>query len=253
LADAIANRTKNKTEQFSPRVGLTYQPWSWLSIYGNYSESLGNANSVVDVNNNLLPPETAQQHEFGFKTAFLDNRLTTNFAYYHLTKQNVAFQVPGRSYSELIDGARSEGIEFDISGQPLEGWNLIASYAYTDTKIMDNSEQNGNRLPNAPRHAGSFWTTYDLPWQTVRGLTVGAGAYIQSDKAGDRLDTFKLPGWVRMDAMLKYQLPIANSKTSFQFNVENLLDKQYYSAAGGSLSVVPGQPRTFMGSVKVEF
>nr|WP_269454864.1 TonB-dependent receptor [Methylomonas methanica] len=39
-----------------------------------------------------------------------------------------------------------------------------------------------------------------------------------------------------------------------QFNIENLLDHQYYVATDNSNTfITPGAPRTFMGSVKVEF
>jgi len=45
LADAEANESEAEDQAFSPRVGLVYQPWPWLSLYGNYVESLGAANS----------------------------------------------------------------------------------------------------------------------------------------------------------------------------------------------------------------
>jgi iron complex outermembrane receptor protein len=65
-----------------------------------------------------------------------------------------------------------------------------------------------------------------------------------------------LPGYGRLDALVKYRLPnITKAKTTLQFNIENLLDHKYYaSTVGWSPAFVnPGQPRTFMGSIKVEF
>lgn len=55
--------------------------------------------------------------------------------------------------------------------------------------------------------------------------------------------------------MIKYQLPFTQkSKTTLQLNVENLLDHEYYAASSGNQFFVnPGAPRTFIGSVKVEF
>lgn len=255
-ADAKANQSKSKNEQFSPRVGILYQPWHWLSAYGNYVESLGSANGAVDQSGQLLDPETAQQFEIGFKTSLFDDRLTGTLAYYHLTKQNIAVPVPGTSYSELIGSARSQGIEVDVSGQIAEGLNLIASYAYTDAIVKQGvtDAENGRRLWNIPRNAASLWATYDFPYPEVRGLTVGAGAFMQDQKEGDRDNNFQLPGWVRVDAMLRYRLPLPKSKLSLQFNVENLLDHQYYAASGnGLLGINPGQPRTYMGSIKMEF
>jgi len=57
-----------------------------------------------------------------------------------------------------------------------------------------------------------------------------------------------------VDMLVKYQLPIPKAKTTLQFNIDNLLDHQYYTATlGDRFTVNVGQPRRFMGSVKVEF
>lgn len=258
-AVAAANRRTNNSERFSPRVGLLYQPWQWLSLYGNYVESLGNANSGTDASGNVFAPEIAEQFEIGFKTAFFDNRLISSFAFYHLNKSNILVSVAGKPFSELVDGARSQGVEIDVSGQVTAGLNLIATYAYTDAIILQGKDflgnvLDGNRLWNVPRNAGSLWAKYDMQDEALRGLSLGAGVYLQDQKEGDRLNDYQLPGWARVDAMLKYRLPIAKAKTTLQFNVENLLDRDYYSATlGDRFSVNVGQPRTFMGSVKVEF
>jgi iron complex outermembrane receptor protein len=131
--------------------------------------------------------------------------------------------------------------------------NLIATYAYTDAVILSGNNA-GNRLWNVPRNAGSFWAKYDIQKDTLRGLSFGAGVYFQDQREGDNANSFELPGYGRVDALVKYQLPIIRAKTTLQFNVENLLDHQYYAATDNSNTfILPGAPRTFIGSVKVEF
>ncbi|PPD48681.1 MAG: TonB-dependent siderophore receptor [Methylobacter sp.] len=252
---AYANRKTTNDEGFSPRVGVLYQPWHWLSLYGNYVESMGSANGATDINNKRLDPIMGEQYEAGFKTAFFDDRLISSVAFYQLTKKNMAVGVPGKPYSEAIGEARSQGVEIDISGQVTEGLSLIGSYAYTDAVVLRADFNEGKQLWNVPRNAGSLWAKYDLQQAALRGLSVGAGAYFQDTKQGDNANTFQLPGWGRIDALVKYSLPIAKTKTTLQFNIENLLDHQYYMAsqAFGTTFINPGQPRTFMGSVKVEF
>jgi len=252
--DAAANRTELNNERFSPRVGVLYRAWDWLSLYGNYVESLGSANSAFDINGKLLEPETGEQYEVGFKTAFFDERLTSSVAFYQLTKQNMAVGVLGTPYSVAIGEARSQGVEIDISGQVTDGLSLIASYAYTDASVTKGDNE-GKRLWNVPRNAGSLWAKYDLQQEAVRGLSVGAGVYFQDQREGDIANDFQLPGYGRLDALVKYQLPLAKAKTTLQFNIENLLDHQYYASSSpfNKNFVNPGQPRTFMGSVKVEF
>jgi iron complex outermembrane receptor protein len=254
LADAKASETGISNQRFSPRVGLLYQPWNWLSLYGNYVESLGAANTARDASGQILQPETAKQYEAGFKTEFFDKRLISSVAFYQLTKQNMAVAMVGTPFSQAIGEARSRGVEIDVTGRVTDGLSLIGTYAYTDASILKGTNA-GNRLWNVPRNAGSLWAKYDLQQEAVRGLSVGAGVYFQSQKEGDTANSFELPGYGRLDALVKYQLPITKTKTTLQFNVENLLDHRYYaSTVGWSPAFVnPGAPRTFMGSVKVEF
>lgn len=239
-------------ERFSPRVGLVYQPWEWLSFYGNYVESLGRENTGVSADGTLFPPETTEQYEVGFKTEFLDNRLTSTVAFYHLTKQNVRIPIAGTPFSETIGEARSQGIEVDVAGEVTEGLSLIATYAFTDARILKGRNQ-GSHLFNVPEHSGSLWAKYDMQQAPLRGLSLGAGLFLLGQREGDNGNTFQLPGYGRVDALVKYQLPVASSKLSLQFNVENLLDHRYYVAASGRASVNPGASRTFIGSVRVEF
>ncbi len=253
LADARANFQEADDERFSPRVGLVYQPWDWLSLYGNYVESLGSPFGSAFSDGTPLPSETAEQYEVGFKTEFLEERLTSTVAFYHLTKQNIPVPIPGTPFSEVIGEARSRGIEVDIAGEVTEGLSLIATYAYTDAEITKDVNNQGNRLFNVPRHSGSLWAKYDMQQAPLRGLSLGAGVYLLGQREGDNGNTFQLPGYGRVDALVKYQLPLASSKLSLQFNVENLLDHRYYVAAGGRTSVNPGASRTFIGSIRLEF
>ncbi len=253
VADAAANLRGVDNQQFSPRVGLLYQPWAWLSLYGNFVESLGSSNTATGVGGTVLGPETAEQYEAGFKTEFFDKRLISSVAFYQLTKKNMTVPIAGTAFSEAVGEARSQGVEMDVTGKVTDAVSLIATYAYTDASILKGTNE-GKRLWNVPRNAGSFWAKYDFQQAAVRGLSVGTGVYFQSQREGDAANTFELPGYGRLDALVKYKLPIAKAKTTLQFNVENLLDHQYYVSTSNSNTFInPGSPRTFMGSVKVEF
>ena len=50
---------------------------------------------------------------------------------------------------------------------------------------------------------------------------------------------------------------VGKSKITAQFNVNNLLDKQYYTGGsfgvGSAIYATFGMPRTFMGSIGVQF
>ena len=68
-------------------------------------------------------------------------------------------------FSEQVGEQRSRGIELDVTGEILPGWNIVASYAHTDATVTnDNSvpSNDGNRLANVPRNQTSLWTTYEI-------------------------------------------------------------------------------------------
>ncbi|WP_051299929.1 TonB-dependent siderophore receptor [Methylobacter luteus] len=256
IETARNNETEVKDEAFSPRVGMVYQPWPWLSLYGNYVESLGGANTALASNGQPLSAETAQQHEVGFKTELFDKKLLTTVAFYELTKQNIATPDPINSRFSVSTGeARSRGIEVDVSGQVTDGLSLIASYAYTDAEITkDNQGNQGHKLWNVPRNSGSFWAKYSVQDPVLRGLNFGAGAYVVGEREGNNANDWQMPGYVRVDALIGYSLELGKSKVTAQLNVNNLLDKTIYetSAFNGYLTQ-PGAPRNFMGSIRLEF
>jgi len=256
LALATTNNSNLQNGRFNPRAGLLYQPWQWLSLYSNYIESSGAANTNMGVNGKILQPETAEQVEAGFKTAFFEDRLTSTVAFYSLTKQNMIIPIAGTFFSEAINKARSQGIEMDIAGRISENLNLIANYTYTEAVILESNLKRvnaGNQLWNVPKNAGSLWAKYDLQQETLRGLSVGAGVFFQGQKQGDIANTYQLPGYGRVDALVKYKIPAA--KTTLQFNVENVLNQHYYAASlpNNIYAISPGAPITFIGSIKVEF
>lgn len=49
---------------------------------------------------------------------------------------------------------RSQGVEVDLAGSLTENTNIIASYGYTDAKVLKHPDYAGKPLPNVPRHTG---------------------------------------------------------------------------------------------------
>jgi iron complex outermembrane receptor protein len=53
--------------------------------------------------------------------------------------------------------------------------------------------------------------------------------------------------------MASYGMKVGQSKVTAQFNVNNLLDKTYYTGTNTGYQIGIGAPRTFLGSIRVEF
>jgi iron complex outermembrane receptor protein len=251
-------------------VGILYQPWPWLGVYGNWTTSLG-ANNGISATGKSFDPQTGEQFEAGIKTALFDERLIATLAYYHITKDNLL--TPDLTTADpddrvAIGRQRSQGIELDVTGQITDHASVIASYAYTDARITkDNRTLNGvlrgyegNRLTNVPEHAASLWVKYDVNgYEAPEGWSFGVGGVLAGQREGDVENSFQLPGYIRMDAFAAYRLKVGPTRVTTQFNIRNLLDKRYYESTDPDinvsprLGVYPGAPLTAVGSVRVEF
>ncbi|WP_446808993.1 TonB-dependent siderophore receptor [Methylomonas sp. 2BW1-5-20] len=260
---ADAALPSRRDEGFSPRVGVLYQPWTWASIYGNWTTSFG-ANNGITASGATINPEIGEQFEAGVKTEFFDQRLSTTLAYYHLTKENLMtrdFNSPDPFASAAIGKARSQGIELDMAGRLTDEFSIIGNYAFTDARItQDFSGLQGHRLNNVPEHSGSLWLKYDIHhYEPLNGLSFGLGMFAAGQRQGDNDNTFALPGYARLDAFASYTYHLGKSRLITQFNVRNLLDKTYYEStdpfqnAPPRVGIYPGAPLTAMGSVRLEF
>ncbi|MEA5619312.1 TonB-dependent siderophore receptor [Cronbergia sp. UHCC 0137] len=246
---------------FSPRVGLVYKPSENLSLYGSYSKSFTpvvGRTRVLDVDTGIttvgepFEPEKGTQYEIGLKANLLGDRLSTTLAFYNLERTNVAAQGLSEPLSQIqIGKQRSQGIELDVAGEILPGWNLTASYAYTDTEITEDSraEFDGKQLQNVPKNAFGLWSTYELQSGNLKGLGMGLGVFTQGERQGDLRNTFTLPSYWRTDASIFYR----RDKFRAAINIQNLLDENYYEGARDIVRIVPGAPFTLTGSISVEF
>jgi iron complex outermembrane receptor protein len=269
-ADKNLPDTIRKDDGFSPRVGILYQPWQWLGVYGNWTTSLG-ANNGISATGRSFDPQIGEQFEAGIKTSLFEDRLLATLAYYHITKDNLLtpdLTTPDPNDSVAIGQQRSQGIELDVAGRITDNLSIISSYAFTDARITkDNRALNGQikgyegkRLNNVPEHAASLWLRYDLNgYEAPDGWSFGLGGVLAGQREGDVENTFQLPGYVRMDAFAAYRLKVGPTRVTAQFNIRNLLDKTYYESTDPDinvsprLGVYPGAPLTAIGSVRVEF
>ncbi len=243
-------QTSQDNSAFSPKVGLLYKIADNVSIYGSFSRSfeqeIGNS-----FDNEIFEPSRGTQYEIGVKGNWLDNRLSTTLALYDLTKSNVSTTDPENIDFSIQTGEQSsQGIELVTTGEILPGWNVIASYAYTDAKISkDNEFAVGNRLDRVPENAASLWTTYTIPKGNLQGLGFGFGLFYVGEREGDLDNSFQLPDYLRTDAAVYYR----RENLNLAFNVNNLFDIDYFEASDNDLNVYAADPLTVEFSASYKF
>jgi iron complex outermembrane receptor protein len=237
-------------QAFSPRVGLLYKPAAAVSLFANFNQSFAPSSGLSATGTPFLPTR-GTGYEIGAKADLLAGRLFANLALFKIAKTNVVTADPANPrFSIQVGEQESQGVEFDLSGEILPGWNVFASYAYTDAKISkDNTFPVGNRLPTAPLHGGSFWTAYRIQEGPLEGWGAGAGVFAVGERVGDIDNSFAVPGYTRVDAALYYRRGGLNAAVNFK----NLLNAQYIEAAAFRAGVYPGAPFTVQGTLEVRF
>ncbi|ESA35149.1 hypothetical protein N836_13200 [Leptolyngbya sp. Heron Island J] len=248
LVDDVDTPESNDSA-FSPRIGIVYQPSDTVSLYGSYSRSFLQTTAFSP--DEMFEPTRGTQYEVGVKTDFLDSRLSATLAAYHLTKTNVTTPDPNNPFFSVQTGEqRSQGIELDVSGEILPGWNIIASYAYTDAEVTeDNSTPIGNQLANIPFNQASLWTTYEIQEGDLAGLGFGLGLFYVGERQGDLANSFEVDDYLRTDAALYYR----RDRLKAAINVRNLFDIDYASFSSSPVYIERGEPFTVSASLSWEF
>ncbi|MEM7061909.1 MAG: TonB-dependent receptor [Cyanobacteria bacterium P01_B01_bin.77] len=243
------------SDAFTPRLGLVYQPVENLSLYTSYSTSFV-PNSAIDRSGDLLEPEEGRQFEIGAKAELLDGRLTTNLALFNITKQNVATAdpdaLPGEPFAVATGEQRSQGVELDVIGEILPGWDIVANYAYTDADITeDNNGLEDNRIFGVPEHNANLWTNYEIQQGDLTGLGFGIGVNYVDSRFGDNENSYVLEDYFLTNAAVSYR----KDNWRAALNFRNLFDVDYIDSSEGSRSIEnrPGEGFTFVGSFTIEF
>ncbi|GFE73854.1 TonB-dependent siderophore receptor [Novosphingobium sp. TCA1] len=270
-------KTRNADTLFSYRVGLNYKPIEQVSIYAAYgnsrtpsknsvngactAEAPGVTNATCNIN-----PESAKNYEIGVKGELFDGGLLLTASAFRNERDKYAVvsgdpTVP----NQQLDGkSRVDGIALGASGAITKAWSITANYTYLKAKLLQsvsdyclanpgvgtctNTPANPNPggdqyLPQTPKHSGSLFTTYRLPF----GLTIGYGLTYQDGF----LLTAATPtaGAIKSDDFLIHQAYLAydfSPNFSAQINVKNIGDKLYYTRIRGNSVgwATPGDARS---------
>ena len=247
---SLTDGEERHDDAWSPRLGAVYQPTENLAFYANYAESF-EPNGGRTESGDPLDPERSSGYEVGVKAEFGDFLAT--LAYFDITKRNVSTPDPDNSMINITTGEqRSQGLELDIAGEILPGWNIIANYAYANARITeDNRVEEGNRLFNAPRHSAALWTTYEIQSGSLQGLGFGLGFNYVGDRAGDNANTYEVNDYFLTNAAVFYE----RGDWQLRLKVNNLFDVEHITSAGNSRSFgnIVGAPFTVVGSISVRF
>ena len=251
--DPVVQTLDSEGNKFLPQAGLIYKVTPDVSLYTSVSKSF-TPSTDVDDDGNVGKPEQGTTWEVGSKWQ-ISPKLFASVALYRINERDMSLSINGTT--RAINKARSSGAEFELNGEVLPGWDLSANYSYDKAEIVDdgvNAANNGNRLQNAPRHAGALYLSHNLAISGIPGdFRVGGGARYVGTRAGDPENSFTLPDYVVADSFVAWNNQLFGEKTQLKLNLNNLFNKHYYTSSGGNLRVREGETRNLMLEASVEF
>ncbi|MFW1802064.1 TonB-dependent receptor [Acinetobacter nematophilus] len=266
---------KSDNDFFNYQLGVTFKPAENGSIYLSYATSAnpvgvdaGDGSEGISVPGrnttdeqsraiNNLKPEEVKTYEIGTKWDLFGDKLNLTAAIFRTEKENTrALDTDG--FTRNIGETRVDGIELGANGNITNKWAISAGYTYLDSEIVDAgftkntdgtyspSPTNGNQVQNVAKNSATLWTTY----QVLPQLTLGAGALAMDKVYGDAANTKFVPGYVRYDAMARYNV---NKNVDLQLNLNNLSDKRYFTKAYASHYATEAEGRSAVLSLNFKY
>ena len=263
--NATGDSIENNTDFLTYQAGLIFKPVENGSIYASYATSAnpvgvdgGDGSEAIGQAYMDLDPEESRTFEIGTKWDVLNERLSLTAAVFRTEKQNTRIQLDAATYTNGGD-TQVDGLELGVNGQITDKWAVSAGYTYLDSETVNpgpscnrqgvctpDNPAKGKQMQNVPKNSATLWTTYAV----TPALTLGAGAVAMDKVYGDAANTKWVPGYVRYDAMARYNV---NENVDLQLNVNNLSDERYFTKAYASHYATEAEGRSAVLAVNFKY
>jgi catecholate siderophore receptor len=241
------------------RGALSYKPVAAASVYVSAGTSFNPSAESLSLSaaNANLPPEHNRTLEGGAKWDLPAHRLSLRAALFSTTKTNAREPDPNNPLLNVLAGnQRVNGFEFEATGHVTRGWELRASYAYLDGKVVSSQYYPaavGAQLANVPHDTFNVWNTWRLPkhWEAGFGSNLVTSRTASSTVPLDPVTGLvkKVPGYIVFNAMLEHPI---NEHLSIQANAYNLANRYYYDELHPA-HIIPGPGRSVLLGLKFKF
>lgn len=230
-------------------------------IYYSFSEGFQPQILIDSDGQGLSAPQDMEQHEIGIKAELFDGAVGTSLSIFDYEITNMAVfnsflgGFGGFGRFVLAGTQEATGAEFEIIGEVLPGWNVLANYAYMDAEVVDPNNARSTPPRTTPEHSGAITTTYEFLTGALEGLRVGGTFKFSGDYSfataqnQERLGDVPIDGaHTRLDINASYA-PTSGRFQNFEFylNWVNVLDEDIFVSKQGH----PGFGNMFIDQQKV--
>jgi outer membrane receptor protein involved in Fe transport len=274
----VSPETSTKESGVNPKFELDYRIDADKMVYALASKGFrpgglvptvpaGAAGTATDcqvalaaVNPNITLAQTRSfrsdslwNYETGFKTSWLDHRVTVDAAGFYIDWKNIQQEILlscGFQYTANAGAATSKGGEIEVRARPLQPLEMSLGVGYQDAKITRASDFSpqaaGSPVYNVPDWTANASASYTTPlvgdW-----LLVGSAdwAYIGRSYSGsnDPADPRERPSY----RLINTRLALQRGNLEVAFVGKNLADTLTNLGDNRSIAAeVPGRPRLFV-------
>ncbi len=233
----------------TPMAALVYKITPALSAYTSFANGLEQGDTAPAGTANQgerLAPGVSRQKEVGmrwrsdFGTLFSASLFDIKRPGYYTNTSNVYGADGRQSYT---------GVELSAQGQLTKQLAWQASGQWLDAEFRNiNASYNGKSPENTSKQTGSLFLSYALAG--VPGLSLNGGAYYTGRRPVNDLNQAWLGGVTLYSLGARYATRLAGYQTTWQLNVDNVADKEYWAAGGSRLAA--GAPRTAKLTFKLD-
>jgi iron complex outermembrane receptor protein len=252
----------------APQVSVSYHARPDRMLYASVTSGYkaGGFNAVSPSGSEAFEEEQSWQVESGVKTLWLGGRVLANAAVFHIDWADMQLnlpnpQVPAQFYVANVGGARSSGVELELTARAAPGVDVFGVAGFTRGRFKDGSfssgfQIGGNTLPSTP----GYTTTLGAQVQRslMRGVDLrarGEVAFIGALEYND-LNTAGQDAY----ALTNLRAGVKKGMLSVDAWIRNAFDTKYIPVAFSYPGLAPsgfvgemGRPRTFGATLGAQF
>ena len=245
----------------SPQAALAYrfQPGRMAYVSTGRGFKAGGFNPASPPGSEAYNEELTWHVEGGTKTSWAGDRLLANAAVFFIDWSDLQLNlpnlgVPGQFYIANVGGARSAGVELELSARPQSGIDLFATLGYTHARFDEGSftsvDVSRNELPNTPGYTATagaqlsraLGTRVDATlYGRAEAVFYGAFQYDDANTAGQEAYS-----------LANFRAGVRGTRLFAEAWVRNAFDTRYIPVAFSYANFAPsgfvgemGPPRTF--------
>jgi iron complex outermembrane receptor protein len=254
--------------QATPRTGLTYTPWSVLTLYANYGQGFRVpttdelfAFGPFGSNPNLRPVKS-QTYEVGLRARPAEWLEGTLALFLTDVKGEIVFEVTdpvtlsGNNIN--LPKSRRQGVETGLKIRPREWVDVLLNYTYTDARyrtsfeLISGTAEKGDRLPLVPMHRVNGTASF----HPLPGLDISLnGQYVSRQVL---LNDESNQSYYRLQDAFLLNAQASYTWKMFRFFLQgnNLTDKKYETygtLSGSTVFLMPAAGINVLGGVTIRF